>query len=129
MQFIKRFFVILFSVTLLFSVYSVQAADTRTIDQVAQGVLDATVHPTGLKTKDVKEVVGQFIKGALTLVGLVFFILMVYGGFLWMQARGNEQDVEKARDIIIAAIIGLVLIVAAYAITNFVTGAAIKATS
>ena len=60
------------------------------------------------------------IKMALGLLAVIFLILMVYAGYLWMMARGNEDDVKKAKDIIIAAIIGLIIIVAAYSITYFV---------
>ena len=45
---------------------------------------------------------------------------MIYGGFIWMNSRGNEQDVEKAKNIIRNSIIGLLIVIAAYAITKFV---------
>jgi len=45
---------------------------------------------------------------------------MIYGGFIWMIARGNEGEVTKAKDLIQAAIIGLVVVLAAYAITQFI---------
>ena len=53
-------------------------------------------------------------------MGVVFLILMIYGGYLWMLARGNEQEVEKAKNIIQNALIGLVIVLAAYAITALV---------
>jgi len=43
---------------------------------------------------------------------------MIYAGYLWMLARGNEQEVEKAKNIIIYAVIGLVVVLSAYAITR-----------
>ncbi len=70
--------------------------------------------------QDVGDVVGTGIKLVLTLVGLIFLILMVYAGLLWMTARGEEAQVEKARKIIVAAVIGLVIVVSAYAITTLV---------
>ena len=45
---------------------------------------------------------------------------MIYGGIVWMMAGGNEQDAEKAKNIIIAAIIGLMIVLAAYAISYFI---------
>ena len=48
---------------------------------------------------------------------------MIYGGFMWMQARGNEEYVRKAKEIIWSAVIGLVIIGAAYALTTFIVGA------
>ena len=55
----------------------------------------------------------------MAFIGVIFFVLMIYGGFLWMTARGNEQQVEKAKDLIISAVIGLIIIFAAYAITMY----------
>jgi RsiW-degrading membrane proteinase PrsW (M82 family) len=64
--------------------------------------------------------IGTVIKAALGMVGVVFLVLMVYAGYLWMIARGDEGKVEKAKDTIINCIIGIVIVVAAYAITNYV---------
>lgn len=75
----------------------------------------------GTNEAKIQTVVGSIINGALSLVGLIFLILMVYGGFLWMTAQGDESKVEQAKKIISAAIIGLIVIMGAYAITFFVT--------
>jgi hypothetical protein len=64
--------------------------------------------------------IGQIIGVLLSFVGTIFFILIIYGGFLWMTARGNEQDVTKAKDLITSAIIGLVIVLAAYVITTYI---------
>ena len=45
---------------------------------------------------------------------------MIYGGFVWMTARGNTQAVDTAKDLIYSAVIGLIIVLAAYAITTFV---------
>ncbi len=66
------------------------------------------------------EIIGKIVGAALAFIGILFFILMIYGGFLWMTARGNEQQVEKAKELIIAATIGLIIILAAYAITVYI---------
>jgi cbb3-type cytochrome oxidase subunit 3 len=87
----------------------------------AGNVLGQAAAPTGLPTSDVYTLTGQIIRGALTAVGTLFLLLMVYGGYLWMTARGNEDQVTKSRNVIIAALIGLIIIVGAYAATSFVT--------
>ncbi|PIR03718.1 MAG: hypothetical protein COV59_04575 [Candidatus Magasanikbacteria bacterium CG11_big_fil_rev_8_21_14_0_20_39_34] len=69
----------------------------------------------------IEDIVGAAIRTALTLVGLVFLVLMVYAGYLWMTARGEDSQVEKARKIVYASIIGLVIVMSAYAITVLVT--------
>lgn len=68
--------------------------------------------------------IGQHvITPILSLVGVIFLVLMVYAGVLWMTAGGNSTQVEKAKNIMIAAVIGTIIIAAAYAITNFIFNA------
>jgi len=86
----------------------------------AGSMLGETLVPAGVEERDVGTMVAQIIQGALLLTGTVFLILMVYAGFIWMTARGNEEQVTKAKNTIIAAIIGITLVVGAYAISNFV---------
>jgi uncharacterized membrane protein YwzB len=64
--------------------------------------------------------VGSLINVLLSVLGIVFVILMVYAGFLYMTASGEEDKVKKAKKLISQAVIGLIIIVAAYAISNFV---------
>jgi TRAP-type C4-dicarboxylate transport system permease small subunit len=63
---------------------------------------------------------GKLIGVVLSFVGVLFLVLMIYAGITWMTAQGNEQQVSKAKDLLINSIIGIVLIFAAYAITAFV---------
>ena len=84
--------------------------------------LDAAAGAAGINksTTDPIKIAANVIKIALSMLGVIFLVLMIYGGFIWMTARGNEQDVEKSKDIIKNAIIGLVIVVGAYAISSFV---------
>lgn len=66
----------------------------------------------------VTSLIGQVINIALSGIGIIFFVLILYAGFLWMTAAGNNDQVTKAKNIIEAAVVGLVLISAAYAISN-----------
>lgn len=72
--------------------------------------------------KTLPQLIGQIINIVLTLLGMVFLILVLYAGFLWMTASGDSKQVDKAKDIIRQAIIGLIVIVAGFAISNFVLG-------
>ncbi|MFA4831110.1 MAG: hypothetical protein WC862_03535 [Patescibacteria group bacterium] len=63
---------------------------------------------------------GNVIGAGLSMIGVLFFVLMVYAGILWMTARGNEEHTKKALNTIIAASIGMVIVLASYAITSFV---------
>jgi hypothetical protein len=65
-------------------------------------------------------IIGRIIKYALGLVGIVFFVLMVYAGFTWMTARGEEKKVKEAEGTIKAAVIGIVIVALAYGITSYV---------
>lgn len=69
---------------------------------------------------DVPKLIGQIIGTALSLIGVIFFALMIYGGFLWMTARGNAEDEKKALNTIFGAVIGIIIILSAYALTTFV---------
>lgn len=65
-------------------------------------------------------IAGNIINVALGLLGLTFLVLTIYGGFLWMSARGNEEQVTKAKNVLKTAVIGLVIVLASYAIAQFV---------
>lgn len=89
----------------------------------AQYGLQETAQSSGLdKTSpgSIPELVGNIVGTALSLIGVLFFLLMVYGGFLWMTAHGKGDQVEKAQETIIAAVIGIIVVLASYAITSFV---------
>lgn len=96
--------------------------------------LGATASQAGLggSPDDLSVVIGTVIKTALGVVGVVFLVLMVYAGYIWMIARGDEAKVEKAKNTMINAIIGLAITLAAYAITFYIvdriTQSALKAT-
>jgi hypothetical protein len=83
--------------------------------------INASAGRAGLDTTpgQVPVIIGLVIKTALGLVGIVFLVLMVYTGYIWMIARGDESKTEKAKNTIINSIIGIVIVVAAYAITSY----------
>lgn len=63
---------------------------------------------------------GTIIGAALSFIGVIFMVLIIYGGLIWMLAQGNDSQVEKAKNIIIQAVIGLIIVLGAYAITAFI---------
>jgi len=63
---------------------------------------------------------GIIIGALLSFIGVIFMVLIIYGGLLWMLAKGNDTQVEKAKSIIIQAVIGLIIVLSAYAITSFI---------
>lgn len=118
MQFFSK---IILSLTIFTAVFTTAApvfADQYGLDQAAG--------QAGLKGKgvaggtSVESVVGNVVSIALSMIGIVFFLLILYAGFNWMIARGNAEAVDKSKAIIEGAVIGLIIVMAAYAITNFV---------
>lgn len=85
--------------------------------------LDATAGAAfggNIPEKDVATIIGNIIGTGLSLISVLFFIMMIYGGIMWMTARGKDEVSKKALDTIFAAIIGIIIVLAAYAITTFV---------
>lgn len=110
----RLFALILLSLTLFFSIPSFVLAQDN------YG-LDSTATAAGIPTsKSITTILGDVIGTALSLVSVLFFGLMLYAGIKWMLARGDEGESTKALDTIVASIIGLVIVLASYAITTFV---------
>ena len=74
-------------------------------------------------------VAGRIINQFLGFAGVIVVVLFIYGGFLWMTAGGSEEKVSKGKKYITNAVIGLIIIFAAYAITNFVVTSVLSSTS
>ena len=100
--------------------------EVNAIDSTNSG-LDKTAFKAGLTTSEsptdvsLAGTIGQIIGIILSFLGIIFFVLVIYGGFLWMTAAGSEEQVGKAKKIIVYAAIGIIIILSAYVITNFIT--------
>ncbi len=70
--------------------------------------------------------IGTIIQTVLQFLGVIFLGLVIYGGIKWMTASGNEEDVKTAKKIITNAVIGLIIVVMAYAISAFVIQSVLK---
>jgi fumarate reductase subunit D len=66
------------------------------------------------------ELIGTVVSSVLSLLGVIFIVLMLYGGYNWMTAAGDESKLERAKNTIRRAIIGLIILVSSYAIWNFI---------
>jgi hypothetical protein len=67
--------------------------------------------------------IGNLIKALLSFTGIIFLVITVYAGVLYMTAAGDEGKVKKAKDMLVSSVIGLIIVVAAYAITAYVIDA------
>lgn len=72
------------------------------------------------------KLVGTAIRAMLALLGIFFTGLMIYAGDLWLTARGNQDQIDKAKKMIIGAVIGLIIVMAAYTISNFAVSALLE---
>ncbi len=75
---------------------------------------------TGLSGQDVRLSVANIINTVLGVLGTIAVVIVIFAGFKWMTSGGNEESVKGAQKMLAAAVIGLVIILSAYAITRFV---------
>ena len=75
---------------------------------------------TGLGSEDPATIAYGIINTALVFLGVITLALIIYGGFIWMLAGGNEESVTKAKKILKGAIIGLIVVLVSYSISRFV---------
>jgi len=115
MTFLKKTSVILF--LLIFFSFGVNIANA-TREQTSAFVTSSGISQG--TTDSISDIVAAVIRALLSLLGIIFIILMIYGGFMWMTASGDDEQVKKALSVIKNAIIGLIIVVGAYAITYFV---------
>lgn len=83
----------------------------------------------GLGKKDPRETIALIIRMFMGFLGTVAVIIVLLGGFKWMVAGGNEEKVTEAKKLLLAGVIGLVIILSAYAITSFVLSQLITVTN
>lgn len=117
---LKILVILLFQMFFIFS--SVQAAgllksdtagDTNDLaTKVAENSMDTNIQVGALAA--------TLIKAFLSLLGIIFLVLILIGGWKYFNARGDEAKVDEALDTIKHAVIGLVIIIGAYAITYFI---------
>ena len=70
--------------------------------------------------KDLPTTVGNLINVLLGTLGIIFVILVIYAGILYMTASGDDTKVKKAKTLLTQAVIGMIILVSAYAIASFV---------
>ncbi|MBU1165272.1 hypothetical protein KKA15_07015 [Patescibacteria group bacterium] len=79
-----------------------------------------TLSISGLSTLDIRIIIGRIIQVALGLAGIIVFILVVYGGFVWMTSRGQPERIDYAKRILTNATVGLLIILLSLSIVTFV---------
>ncbi|MBU1033023.1 MAG: MMCAP2_0565 family pilin-like conjugal transfer protein [Patescibacteria group bacterium] len=91
--------------------YAQVAEGQQAVEQIAAGAGAGT---------DLITIIGRIIYVFLGFLGIIFLALMLYAGFTWMTSAGDPEKIEKAKDTIRNAVIGLVIITSSWAITAFI---------
>jgi len=78
--------------------------------------------------KPIQEIVVDFVRIGLGVLGVVFMVLIMYGGFIWMTSAGNQDSVSKAKKILVNSTIGLFIVIISYAISIWVFDAILEST-
>ena len=115
------------TLVMVFVMLLIAALPLITSAQIDVG-LNQIQNSVGFQTRDLREVVGSIIKTVLGFLGVVAIIIVLIGGFKYMTAGGSEEKVGEARKWLISGVIGLAIVLAAYAITSFVIGSLMEAT-
>lgn len=105
--FLVTFFVFSFKIPV-----HAQAGDTFGINTVGSQL------PLG--GEDIRVIAAKIIRIVLSLIGIIAVGIILYAGFIWMTSGGNEDKIGSAKKTLINAVIGLVIIMASFAIVQFV---------
>ena len=118
--FISIAFLVLF---LFLLINPVLAQTTESYNFISESGLNQSAvqagYETGSNATSINSLIGLIINIVLSLVGVIFLAFTIYAGMIWMTARGNEQKVDKASTILRGSLIGLIIVLGAYAVSYF----------
>lgn len=90
------------------------------LPNAALAALTTPSTPGGLSSAPLSDTIMNIISAVLALVGVIALGVILYGGFRWMTAAGNEEAVGEAKKIITAGVIGLIIVIIGWAVVSFV---------
>ena len=128
----KKWLIGLMSLVWACSFISLSPAPVKAVteeDVWGSGTLDVYSSDVGLSQTDPRQVVARIVKIALGFLGTIAVVLIIIAGFQWMTAAGNEEKIGKAQKLMQAAVIGLVIVLMAFALSSFIINAVINAVS
>lgn len=121
-----RKFIFLFSICflLLSSLPLVSLAQTEELVNglnVTAGQAGFSVLTNGISAEsNLNRIIGTIINTVLSFTGVIFMVLIIAAGEMWLTAGGNSEQTDKARNLITHAVVGLVIVFSAFIITNYV---------
>lgn len=121
----KKIYIIIFALTMLLSPFSLIYAGAPVSDEISSAMEDQmdALNSTGgdsgkiFENVSLSTIVAKVINAFLSLLGTIFIVLTLLAGYNWMTAGGDESKIQKAKDTLQRAIIGLIVTVSAYSIT------------
>lgn len=117
----KKLFISVISLLFLLTSASSVLADPNSISGATAKQTSAFMTTAGFsQTAQAEGIISVIIRLVLSFLAVIFVILMIFSGYQWMTAGGNDEQVKKAQARIKNAVIGLVVVILAYAITAFV---------
>jgi hypothetical protein len=112
---------ILLTIFLALNIFFISAPLFAAEDYGLAGMGKELGYKTDAVTKDIfLAKVGTIISTVLGLLGVLVLVMIIYYGFIWMTAGGNEKAITEAKDSFQSLIVGLILILGAYAVTSFI---------
>lgn len=137
---IKIFLIFVIFLTIPFNVYAIcpngsmnpadclgQWIDTTSGASInQQGGVKKLQNPLGAGNEDINVLIGTIINAIMGIVGSLALAMFIYGGFTWMTAAGASERVQKGKDILIWATVGLIVIFSSYALVYFILNNVIK---
>jgi|GEM_PF-762591 len=82
--------------------------------------LAATTGEPAITKITLTDTIKKIVTAVLGIIGLIAVLYLIYGGVLYLTSGGNEEQVGKAKNVILYAIIGVIIIVLSYAIVSWV---------
>jgi hypothetical protein len=130
--FIKKVLVLLGAMLLVMSFVSLTpvmaATEREKIDPICDDSIDPKATPemkiaAGCdNTDDAQAMLGNIIRAVMVVVGIIAVIFIIYGGILYIISSGDATKVKAAKTVIQYSVIGLIIVILAYAIVAFVVG-------
>ena len=102
-------------------------ASTSTVSPTSYG-LETIEDQIILGNEDIRVIAVRVIDGALGFLGVIFLLMVLYGGLLWLTSGGKEEKTSQAKRTSGNALIGLIIIFMSYSILRFIFGALTSAT-
>ncbi len=78
---------------------------------------------SGLPETDLPSFIGTIIQWILGIIGVILIALFVYGGFTYATSAGSQDKIDTGKKIMMYAIIGIVIIVIAFVLTDYIISA------